>query len=79
MREVDHILRGAAKRVERELEVAMQTAWATGYLVRVEARKFPRRASDLLRRRQAAPAQTWQSMKAVARMWTAAFGGDNPA
>ena len=75
MRETDVVLRGARKAREREMELAAWHAWHVAALPKMK--RFPRSPADLIpRRRKAGVAQGWQTIKNMARLWTAALGGE---
>ncbi|WP_299933350.1 hypothetical protein [uncultured Pelagimonas sp.] len=78
LRSIERIMTGAAKRIEREQMFLDVAAWQIGALVRVGFHK-PKDFPDLnkfLGRRRKPQQQNWQDMKTVARMMTAAMGGE---
>jgi len=69
------VFKGHSRRQEREHDARAWLAWHTVRLSHVDPRKFPK-LETLLYRHRARRRQTPDEMLSIAKMITAAFGGD---
>jgi hypothetical protein len=78
LREIVLIIGGVSNRREAEMDLLAWQIWNTANCIRADPKHFPKKPSDLIKKKSKSTgkAKSWQQMKHIAQMWSAALGGE---